>query len=77
MGFLCWNQPLLGLFHAESGAGVWRRAVDDSLRSAEVSRCRLDVVSLLLCLQARVRFMSLNLSSSAVFCPSFAGSLSL
>ncbi|KAG0606781.1 hypothetical protein M758_9G167000 [Ceratodon purpureus] len=28
-------KPLLGLFHAESGAGVWRRAVDDSLRSAE------------------------------------------
>lgn len=40
MRFLCWNQPLLGLFHAESGAGVWRRAVDDSLRRSEVSRRR-------------------------------------
>ena len=37
--FVCWNQPLLGLFHAEAGAGVWRRAVDDTLRSAEVNRC--------------------------------------
>uniref|UniRef100_A9U5E7 Predicted protein n=1 Tax=Physcomitrium patens TaxID=3218 RepID=A9U5E7_PHYPA len=28
-------KPLLGIFHAESGAGVWRRAVDNSLRNAE------------------------------------------
>lgn len=30
------KQPLLHLFHSEAGAGLWRRAVDESLRHAEV-----------------------------------------
>lgn len=35
-------KPLLGLFHAEAGAGVWRRAVDDSLRRSETVRGLLE-----------------------------------